>query len=73
MFFIKKSKRSRFSKKKKKQKSTSCNWVFDWVAGSHQVFSSPVFSSTRPGSSPKSAESGIDPLGWAGRAGSGGF
>ena len=42
--------------KKKKQKSTSCNRVFDRVllgqpAGSHRVFSSLIFSSTRPSSS----------------------
>ena len=46
----------------KKQKSTGCNQVFDRVlpgqpvgsAGSHRVFPSPIFSSTRPGSSPGS-------------------
>jgi hypothetical protein len=50
-----KSKQRRFSKKKK-QKLTSCNRVFDRVlpsqpAGSHRVFSSSIFSSTRPSSS----------------------
>jgi hypothetical protein len=36
------------------------------VAGSHRVFSSPIFSSTRPGSSPGSARSRGDPPGRAG-------
>jgi len=62
-FFKKKSKWRRFSKKQKKPKSTDRNWVFDRVAGSagsHQVVPSPIFSSTRPGSSPRSAESRVD-------------
>ena len=41
-----------------------CNRVFDQVLpGSHRVFSFPVFSSTRPGSSSGSAESQVDPSG----------
>jgi hypothetical protein len=61
-FYLKKSKWRRFSKKKK---STGCNQVFDRVlpsqpAKSHQVFLSPVFSSTRPGFNPWSARSRVD-------------
>ena len=56
--FFFKSKRCRFSKKKK---STGCNRVFGQVAGLHRVFPSPVFSSTRPDSSPGSTrQAGLD-------------
>jgi hypothetical protein len=70
IFFLKKLKRRRFSKKTKKNKS---QWVCNRVlAGSYRVsrvtpgFSFPVFSSTRPGSSPGSAGFWVDPLGRAG-------
>jgi hypothetical protein len=63
-------------KKKKKNKSQQvCNRVLTgscWVnrvarsAGSHRVFPSPVFSSTRPGSSLGSAGSRVGPPGRAG-------
>jgi len=56
-FFFFKSKRRRFSKKKK-QKSTGLQ---PGLARSHRVFPSPIFSSTRPGSSPGSAGSQVDP------------
>ena len=55
IFFLK-SKRRCFSKKKKNQRvatkflTGSCR-----VNRAHRVFSSPIFSSTRPGSSPGSA------------------
>ena len=57
--------------KKKKQKSTGCNRVFDRVlpgqparsAGSHWVMTFPIFSSTRSGSSPGSR---VDTSGRAG-------
>ena len=51
--FFKKSKRHRFSKKKI-QKSTGCNRVFN------RVFPPLVFSSTRPGSNPGSAGTRVD-------------
>jgi hypothetical protein len=64
--FFFKSKRRRFSKKTKKNKSQRvCNWVLtgffrvNQVAGSHQVFSSLVFFSTRPDSSPGSPGPGL--------------
>jgi hypothetical protein len=52
--------------KRKKQKSTGRNRVFDRVAGSRQVFLSPIFSSNRLDSSPGLARSRVDPLGQIG-------
>jgi hypothetical protein len=49
-----------FLKIKMASKSTGCNWIFDRIAGSHRVFSSSIFSSTRPDSS---FESRVDPPG----------
>jgi len=63
-FFLKKSKRRRFSKK---QKLMGRNRFFDRVnrvvgsARSHRVFPSSIFSSTRPRSSPGSIRSWVDP------------
>ena len=62
LFFLKKSKRRRFSKRKTKKKvngfeAGSCR--VNRVAGSYQVFPSFIFSLTRPGSGPGSAR-------WAG-------
>jgi hypothetical protein len=70
-FFFKKSKRCRFSKKKNKNQRVATEFLtgschVNWVAGStgsHRVFSYPIFSSTRPGSSLGSVGSRVDPPG----------
>jgi hypothetical protein len=70
-FFLKKSKRCRFSKKKNKNQRVATEFLtgschVNWVAGStgsHRVFSYPIFSSTRPGSSLGSVGSRVDPPG----------
>jgi hypothetical protein len=63
-FFKKKSKRHRFSKEKQKknksQRVTTGSCRVNRVAGSHRVFPSSIFSSTRPGFDPGSAESRVD-------------
>jgi hypothetical protein len=56
-YFKTKSKRRRFSKKKRNQRVAT---EFCRVAGSHRVMTFPIFSSTRPGSSPGSGGSWID-------------
>jgi len=67
--FVFKSKWYHFSKKKIKK--AKVNWFstrscrvsrVTGSTGSHRVFSSPIFSSTRPGSSPKSARSQVNPM-----------
>jgi hypothetical protein len=57
-----KSKRRRFSKKNKSQQVVTgyCRFI-----GSHWVFPYPIFSSTRLGFNPRSAESRFDPPGRA--------
>jgi hypothetical protein len=50
---------------KKNKSQRVCHRVLTGSAGSHRVFPSPVFSSTRPGSSPGSAGSRVDPPGRA--------
>jgi hypothetical protein len=54
VLFLKKLKRRHFSKKKKTKVNGFATGLPGQPAGSHRVFSSPVFSSTRPGSSPGS-------------------
>jgi len=58
IFFLKKSKRRRFSKKKKVNRlQPSFLPGLAGSIGSRQIFPYPIFSSTRPGSSPGSANS----------------
>jgi hypothetical protein len=60
-FFFFKSKRRRFSKKKKTKVNRFATGSWPGLARSHRVFPSPIFSSTRPGSSPGLAGSQVDP------------
>jgi hypothetical protein len=53
-FFLKKSKWHRFSKRKKTKVNVLQPGFWLGLTGSHLVFSSPIFCSTWPGSSPRS-------------------
>jgi hypothetical protein len=60
-YFFLKSIRRRFSKKNKSQ--LAATRFLTWSTRSHQVFSFPIFSWTRPGSSLESSGSRVDPPG----------